>query len=315
MKEAFEYPKEIPLWRWERERKEKGTTVKTLSFPSWIKTGYPENDTVKAEIYYPSSLPAPLVLVIHSWREGFYGPTHKLSLDLAWTGFLPVRMHLPYHLERTPYPHSSGSLFLTTDMEKSMNSFYQSVIDLRTCLDIVISQENIEEGKVGAVGVSLGAIILHTLMGVEKRIKAGVSILGGGNLNDIIAKGVATLPILLMGVKKGFRWRHYRMVRDEFENFLKEVKEKGREKVTPRWRWFLFDPLTYAQPGREVLFINGIFDLVIPRHCVVRLWKELGSPPIKWLPVSHFTSFFFYPLIRKYTVSYLKEKLGKEGEK
>ena len=280
---------------------------RTLLFPSWMKTSCPENNRVFIEIWEPEN-PIAVVLVIHSWMEKRGGYSEKLSQFLSEAKFVTARMHLPYHLDRTPPGARSGTLFLTLNLENSLDSFVQSIIDLRTSIDIL--QEEYPGLKIGAAGISLGAIIFLTLIGIEKRIHCGVSILGGGNLTDIVAKGVATLPLMIGAYMKGLRWRHYRQVRKDFEDFLVEVKEKGVERVNPRWKWFLYDPLTYARGREKILFINALFDLVIPLPCVLRTWRAFGKPSLFWIPSTHFTSGIFFPLIRRETLKFLREYLS-----
>ncbi|MCD6521716.1 hypothetical protein J7K56_02990 [Candidatus Calescamantes bacterium] len=284
---------------------------KILIFPSWINTPYEENNNVVVDIWEPKSFSSAVIL-LHSWGEGRGGYSELMGKTLYEEGFLSLRLHLPYHIARTPSGHSSGALFLTLDLESSLTSFRQAVVDARTLIDFIISHYSVS--VIGGVGISLGAIILLTLIGVEERMECGVSILGGGNLTDIVAKGVATLPLMLAGVRKGLRWRHYLQVRKDFEKFLKEIEEKGMEKVEAPWLWFWFDPLTYAKPGKKVLFINALFDLVIPLPCVLRVRRKMGNPPIVWLPCSHFTSFLFYPVIIRKTLEFLKVNLKKNGE-
>ena len=276
---------------------------KILLFPSWVKTPYKENNVVHIDIWEPANFSS-AVFIVHSWMEKERGYSKKLALFLSRQGFLSLRIHLPYHLSRTPEGKKSGSLFFTPNLDTSLNSFLQSVIDLRTSIDVL--EERYKIDKIGGVGTSLGAIILLTLIGVDERIKCGVSILGAGNVTDIVAKGIATLPLMISGYKKGLRWRHYRKVHEEFENFLKEVKEKGVENVIPPWEWFLYDPLTYANKNKNIFFINALFDLVVPLHCVIRTLKAFGNPEIFWLPSTHFTSSLFFPLIEKKTLKFLK---------
>ena len=276
---------------------------KILIFPSWIKTPYEENNAVYMDIWEPESFSS-AVFIVHPWMEKRRGYSEKFALFLSRRSFLSLRMHLPYHLSRTPKGRKSGSLFFTLDLDASLNSFLQSIVDLRTSIDVLKEKYKIE--NIGAVGTSLGAIILLTLIGVDERIKCGVSILGAGDVTDIVAKGIATLPLMISGYRKGLRWRHYRKVHKEFEEFLKEVKEKGVENVVPSWKWFLYDPLTYANKSKNVFFINALFDLVIPLHCAIRTFKAFGNPEIFWLPSTHFTSSFFFPLIERKTLKFLK---------
>ncbi len=299
-----DYPGLPPSWDWKGKKE-----GKILSFPSWISTPFPENNRVWVDVWEPEKIKAG-VIILHSWGENRGGYSERMAERFYEENFLVFRPHLPYHIRRTPSSHSSGSLFLTLNLEHSLTSFRQAVVDVRTLLDII---SRVYPGiSIGGVGLSLGAIILLTLLGVEERVSCGVSVLGGGNLTDIVARGVATLPLMIAGFFKGLRLRHYREVKKEFQEFLKEVRVKGVDKVSPRWEWFLFDPLTYARPGKRVLFINALFDLVIPRSCVLSLWRKMGEPPIIWIPTSHFTSFLFFPFILRKTLEFLKENLPQD---
>ncbi|MCX8082702.1 MAG: hypothetical protein N3D17_04835 [bacterium] len=288
-----------------------------LSFPSGFTSGYPFNDTVYVDVFEPLNMEKwiPIVL-IHSWMENKNGATEWFARELAKRGFGAYLLHLPYHMNRAHKRYKSGSLFITTDVNRSVNAYRQAVIDIMALCDWLEDGEKIIKGQIGMVGISLGAIILNTVMGIDKRIKAGVSILGGGNLHYIFTRGIATLPIVVGEMIKGLRIRDYRNMTKDYIEYLKEVRrvnmpEEIEDICCPR-EWFLIDPLTYAhlnQP-RNVLMINGRFDLIVPVRATIQLWEALGRPPIVWLPSTHITSTFFHKTILYHTLKYFKNYLA-----
>jgi len=64
---------------------------------------------------------------------------------------------------------------------------------------------------------------------------------------------------------------------------------------------FLYDPLTLAPAiaDRSILMINGLFDLVVPFSCALRLRHRLGKPPLLWYPGTHLMLPWFLPFFRK----------------
>lgn len=287
-----------------------------LSFRSPFNSDCPSNDTVYVDIFEPiDKTKWPPVILLHSWMETKNSATEYLAKELSKKGFGAYLLHLPYHLKRTPPKHQSGSLFITSDYIRSINAYRQAIIDVMALCDWLETREEIVKDRIGIVGVSLGALILNTVMGIDSRIKAGVSILGGGNLHYISIHGLATIHLVIYEIIKGLRIRHYREMTKDYIEYLKKVrKAKTPEEIenipSPR-EWFLIDPLTYAHLNhpRNVLMINGRFDLIIPYRATVQLWEALGKPEIIWLPSTHLTSWLFRNTILRHTFNYLNSSL------
>ncbi|MCM8829944.1 MAG: alpha/beta hydrolase family protein [Candidatus Omnitrophica bacterium] len=282
-----------------------------LSFPSAFTSGDILNDTVSVDIFQPRGKENwPAVILLHSLRENRNGPTEWLAKKLVKNGFGAYLLHLPYHINRAGGKNRNGSLFITADVNHSVNAYRQSVIDIMTLCDWLEKREEVT--SIGITGLSLGAIILNTVMGIDNRIKAGVSILGGGNIHYIFTRSVVTLPLVIYGIFHGLKIRDYKKVSKDYVRYLREVRKTDDiEKVPCPWLWFLLDPLTYAhlnQP-RNVLMVNARFDLIIPYRAALQLWEALGRPEIIWLPSTHITATFFHPTILYYTLYYLKKHL------
>ncbi|MFQ5906266.1 MAG: alpha/beta hydrolase family protein [bacterium] len=277
-------------------------TVQEVSFQSPVKTDVMENNTVYALHYTPAARRKGLcILVLHGWAARKARYEKAVCASLARHGFDSCLLSLPYHMKRTPPGTSSGKYFFSTQLERSGHAFQQAIIDARCLGDIMI-----EGGMtLGGFGLSMGAIILNLLMGVDERFRIGVSILGGGNVNRMIWQGAMGRNIVRFLRTKGITRHHFREVLRDYDAFLEETRRTG-EIAEPRWEWYLLDPLTYAHRNspRRLLMFNGFFDFIIPRASVVELHKALGKPKLVWLPTEHFSIAFFQGMIMNQTLDF-----------
>jgi pimeloyl-ACP methyl ester carboxylesterase len=290
-----------------------GYSLHEISFLSPVKTDFPENNTVYALHHIPRGTRKGLaVLVLHGWgaREARY--ERGVCVRLARHGFDSCLLSLPYHMKRAPRGSASGSYFFSTRLERSGHAFHQAIIDARCVGDLMV-----KEGlKLGCFGMSMGAIVLNLLMGVDERFVAGVSVLGGGNINRMIWQGLMGRGIVRFLRTKGITRRHFYEVLEDYSTFLEEIR-RGGEIPEPKWEWYLLDPLTYAHRNnpRRVLMFNGFFDLIIPRSSVIELHRALGEPKLVWLPTEHFTAAFFQTMIMRRSLHFFDEYLGELADK
>jgi len=283
--------------------RQSGYIVSELSFQSQIETPHPENNIVYAYQYENSNIRSKkAVIVIHGLGAPCLPLERSLCALLASKGFVASAIVLPYHMKRAPKGVRSGAYFLSTDLMRTGITYRQAVIDIQCLIDWYESQGFI----INLVGTSLGGILLHTVMGIDRRVARGVSILGGGNINKIIWQGLIGLKIRRHLQRQGVTQNEYKETLREYKKFLHQVSIQ-KEIPKPKWDWFLLDPLTYAYNNRPrcVLMLNGLFDTVIPRSCVKELHDIIDGFPIIWLPCSHFGAYLFVPYIFYQTVRFL----------
>ncbi len=274
-------------------------TVLKLSYKSPIETIYDENNNVISYVYKPKKECRRVIVFLHYLFEKVRLTQRVLSLYFVAHNFCAVEFTLPYHLERTPEGYSSGELFLTDNPKQNFEAYRQAVIDLRVLADF-LNFRGIN--KIGIAGISIGALVLNTLMGVDSRFKAGVSIAGGGGLHYIVSKGIKK-----PSVKRAYFGNYsdnpevvFKRVDADFHKYLKEVWESGKVKEPPKGEeWFLIDPLTYAKFNypRNIMMINGAVDFVIPKNAVLEFKEAVGNPPIEWLPTMHTTTALLLPFV------------------
>ncbi|MCM8769522.1 MAG: hypothetical protein NC911_07645 [Candidatus Omnitrophica bacterium] len=144
------------------------------------------------------------------------------------------------------------------------------------------------------IAVSAGAfpgIILATL---KRRIRKILLLVSGGDCEGLTWRGLLRFILRKDCPRKACRNMHatYRWI---LKNSL-----YSQIPLLPRY-CFIYDPLTLAPwvVDREILMINGLFDLVVPFSCAFRLRHRLAHPPLLWYPGTHLMLPWFLPFFRK----------------
>jgi len=262
-----------------------------LSWSSGFISPYAENNLVRARFFTPvGGGPFPAVVVLHAWKAKDFTIEKELCRRLAKQGMAALLLVLPYHGERAPAGSKSGALMLTADVSRTADAIRQAVMDVKSAVDWLQADPHILPDEIGITGISLGAIIADLAMGVDSRIKVGVSLVGGGDLPYIVWHSLLTIGIKRRLAKAGFSL-------ESLEEILRPL-----------------DPVTYAHqiPPRRLLMINGTEDLVIPRHAVDEFWKAAAQPSIIWLPTGHYGPFLTRGKVFQLTADYLKDNLKGE---
>ncbi|MBT6766020.1 MAG: alpha/beta hydrolase, partial [Prolixibacteraceae bacterium] len=64
----------------------------------------------------------------------------------------------------------------------------QTVFDLRRAVDFISSRNELDQNRIGFLGISLGGITGTIFCGVEKRVQVPVIVLAGGQMNLMFGK-------------------------------------------------------------------------------------------------------------------------------
>ena len=273
--------------------------VLKLLYKSPVVTEYKENNNVISYVYKPKTQCNKVIVLLHYMFEKVRLTQRILALYFVAHNYCAIEFTLPYHLERTPKGHSSGDLFLTSDPHQNFESYRQAVIDLRMLADFLNFRDI---NKIGITGISIGALVLNTLMGVDSRFQAGVPIAGGGGLHYIVEKGIKKRYVkeAYFNPQSQNEKDVFEEVNKAFHNYLNEVWSSREVKNPPDgMEWFLIDPLTYAKFNypRNILMINGAVDFVIPKEAVLEFREAVGNPPIEWIPSLHTTTGLLLPFV------------------
>jgi cephalosporin-C deacetylase-like acetyl esterase len=273
-----------------------------VDFPTAHPTPYEKHNTVLGEYFQPRADNAPLVVLLHGIGDLSVTPCKMLAKALARKGIASFVLYSVMHSSRMPTEVRKRFPHLTS--QEWFECHQISVIDLFQVIDWAESRAEINAAKIAAIGISFGGINSAIAMGIDKRLKAGVLIVTGGNGPKI---GWETRT---SDYNKGRKQTEaeYRNTLNSYMHYLAEVEKKGFERVTPPRKTFLCDPLTFAHRLRKrpVLMINARWDQAIPREATLDFWKAAGEPPISWLPATHPTIWLWYPLIRGKIIRLLK---------
>jgi dienelactone hydrolase len=254
--------------------------VSAVRFPSPIITGDIENNTVHAEYFRPTRPgKRPAVVVLHILGADF-ALSRYLAARLADRGVAALFVKLPYYGERRPLGELPGGnkRFLSTDIERSVASMKQGVLDVRRAAAWLADRPEVDATKLGVTGISLGGIISALAAALDPTLNRAALLLAGGDLSEI-----------LWSMPEGARYRKLWVDSGR-------TREDLRILVTP------LDPLTYAArlKGKRLMMIAGNIDEVIPPASARALWIAAGKPPITWYDCGHYSSAgFLLPAIRQ----------------
>lgn len=203
----------------------------------------------------------PCVLLLHG-LGGRKEDMLLLGIALARRGYASIALDIAGHGQREKIGGKPVSDLALPEMRQVAA---QTVIDLRRATDYAVSHPEIDAGRIGYVGVSLGGIIGGVFVASEPRLRGGVLWAAGGDWGKLITTS-----------------QHA---------FAKKYREKG-ETDAAKIEAVMgdVDPQRYiasASP-RPLLFLNGTEDQVVPRACTESLYAAAKDPKnIKYIPGGH----------------------------
>ncbi len=251
-----------------RESKLRGCRLQEISFPSPIRTRWTENNTAYGYRIRPDTgEPLPALLILHGWgRKSLEIELHRVGVRLARRGIESLFLVMPFHLRRAPPGSWSGEYMISGDVVRTAECFQQTVVEVRAILPWL--REFCP--AVGLFGMSLGGIIGHLAMTVE-RFDAGVTMLASGNSAGVTWEGRMT-----------------RYVKADIERA--GISRAELEKI-----WTVTNPTVLAPHNqvKRLLMMGGKYDEIVPPKFTLELWEALGRPALRWFPCAHYSSFFF----------------------
>lgn len=157
-----------------------------------------------------------------------------------------------------------------------------SVIRLRQAVDWLSEQPEVDPHRIGAFGISYGAILHSVLAAVEPRIRYHVLAMPAAPLADVIRDCPDK------AITKLFRaaYEHHGWNREEVYERLKEAIRT--------------DPLYLAPsvPREKIEVYIALFDRVVGVRRSFRLWKAMGKPALKILPFGHYGGILILPYLQ-----------------
>ncbi|GIW73207.1 MAG: hypothetical protein KatS3mg102_2749 [Planctomycetota bacterium] len=171
------------------------------------------------------------------------------------------------------------------------------IADRRRVIDWLVAQPQVDPERIGAFGVSLGGITTLALAAVERRVRAAVAVMAGGDLAAIIARSVEG-PCVELRRAYGLGEGAGPEQREAFEHRARAVLQTDPLRLAP-----------HLDPRRVLLFITRR-DRSVPTQTQLRLRAALGQPESWSLPTGHYSAVLYLPFIEHKAYTFLAERLS-----
>ncbi|NBW41285.1 hypothetical protein EBR25_09855 [bacterium] len=170
----------------------------------------------------------------------------------------------------------------------------EGIRDMRGFLDWVSHQPEIDDTKLGSIGVSLGGISGCILTAVEPRIKASILALAGANFSDILTNTT------------------YSRIKNWGETIKRNRRFSQEQFVEYIDHYFQSDPQYFAPAisNDRVLLIKAGKDSIIPERNADLLYELLGEPERITVPYGHYSIAFLMNWILQESRLWLDQKFS-----
>jgi len=208
---------------------------------------------VTALYYEPGNAkkPYPAIICVH----GAAGSKEDIQIAyefFALRGFAVLAVDAALHGERSLESINA----LRTDWYTLRHIYLQTVLDLRRSLDWLETRPDVDQSRIGYLGVSMGTIIGATFCGIDKRVAAAALIIGGADFHLFLRH--SQLPGIVI-----------------LRNFATEQElDAVADSLAP------VDPQYYVGgiSPRPAMFMNGKQDYAISPEAGARLQELAGEP-------------------------------------
>jgi dienelactone hydrolase len=262
-----------PAWRGRHHERVR------IAFDSSGQNGQPGRQ-VSAE-YYRSTAPGPrpVVVVLPLWGTSAY-PSSAITRTLIARGGegLSVVQVLGerYLFDWDGVATSATEAEFRARVREMSARMRTTVVDLRRLLDWIALQPELDGERIGLVGFSMSAVVGAQLIGADARVRSAVLMLGGANLEEIIATCNGPLANVRRTITERFDWSRERYEEEVGEIF--GVLNPAR-----------FPALTSPD---DILMIDSRFDECMPATARDAYWDALGRPRRLSLLYGHRQSFW-----------------------
>jgi dienelactone hydrolase len=149
------------------------------------------------------------------------------------------------------------------------------VIDVRRLVDWAQTRPEVDPDRIALVGFSMSAIVGSIVLANEPRLAAGVLMVGGADLDEVLAACNGRIRATRQRLMQRFGWS------------LEDFKQELRAPLAP------INPARFA--GRvapeRVLVIEAAADTCMPASSRERFWQALGRPERISYQYDHRTTF------------------------
>ena len=268
-----------------------GADVVRFTFPTLHPMRFPETNVAIGRLYRNLRNPgAPVVLISHGWAHSTIRTIEYLYVrPFLRAGFSVAFVIHPLHLERTPPGTYSGELVVSADLELTVDSFRQGVIDLLGAASWLRASGH---RHVGVFGYSLGAY-LAGIMGAIRDDWAFV-VMGGPGHSPV--SPIFDTPL-------------GRNIRED----LAACGMLDRAKVERAWK--VISPIAFTPrvPKERILLIAGRYDRIMLPSSVRLLHRAWGRPRLQWLRRGHYTMLAATGGLMAYAIPFMRRRCARQA--
>jgi dienelactone hydrolase len=239
--------------------------IETLAFPSVGENGQSGNLVTARHYRSKSKGLKPLVIVLPIWGIHAY-PSNSISAGLREhsSGALNVLQILGEEplLDWYAIGKAQSEAEFFDLLEQMIDRFVSTVIDIRRVVDWAQMQPDVDPERIALIGFSMGALVASVALANEPRLAAGVLVMGGADLNEILAACNHEIANTRERLLAQLDWS------------LEEFKRALQHELAG------INPARFAgvtDPSR-VLIIEAAKDTCVPRSARDRLWHAFGRP-------------------------------------
>lgn len=235
-----------------------------VSWPTPQGSGYPQNDTARAEIFWSSDgARAPTVFLLHALMSANSRGYRKLARRFNESGWNAVFPHLPFHYSRVPRGHRNGSLAVTANLIRNGEGLRQAVREIRQLKAWFAAQGS---PAFGLIGTSYGGWTGALTSFLEEGWKFVALVQPIANVDRAIWDNPAAASIRRIlqerGIGRNAAWRH-------------------RHLTSP------MDGTPMVEPGKIIL-CSGTYDRVSPPVDLHKLRQSWGGATLIEVRQGHF---------------------------
>jgi dienelactone hydrolase len=263
--------------------------IETLAFPSVGENGQDDNLVTARHYRSKSKGSKPLVIILPIWGIHAY-PSNAMSAALrehsgGALNILQILGEEPL-LDWNAISNTQNEAEFFDLLEQMIGRFVSTVIDIRRVVDWAQTQPDVDPERIALIGFSMGALVASVAVANEPRLAAGVLVMGGADLHEILAACDHEVADARERVLAQLDWSL-----DQFKAAL----QRELAGINPA-RF-----LGMADPSR-VLIIEAAKDTCVPKSARDRLWQAFGRPERIAYLYDHRTAFLAMTFLGGYSL-------------
>jgi dienelactone hydrolase len=261
----FDYSDNLPQPSYSIQAEDGAYRIESLAFPSAGENGQDGNLVTARYSRSKGKGAKPLVIVLPIWGIHTY-PSNAISAGLrkhsaGGINILQILGEKPL-LDWDAIGNARSEAEFFDLLDQMIGRFVSSVIDIRRVVDWAQTQPDLDPERIALIGFSMGALVAIVALANEPRFAAGILVMGGADLHEILAACDHEIENARERILEQLSWSL-----DQFKRALRHELAA----INPARSAGMADP-------SRVLIIEAAKDTCVPKRARDRLWRAFGRP-------------------------------------